>query len=94
MSCSRTQRSDTGESRVKHSTTEPLRPWMMLFSCSYAGVAPGFLGRGFIGIKRWGPLCCFYLISFLIETKLFLFHRIFKNWGGEGVVGGGVGSSN
>ena len=46
------------------------------------GVDPGFLERGFICIKVWG-LALLILSHFHSETKLFHFHRIFKNRGQE-----------
>ena len=60
----------------------------------FSGVDPRFLERGFICIKVWGLLCWFYLIFLkypmklnwfsLTETKLFHFHRTFKDGGQRG----------
>ena len=51
------------------------------FSYINSGADPGFLERGFLCIKVWGSRCGFYLIfiKYPTETKLFQFHRIFKN---------------
>ena len=55
----------------------------------FRGADPRFLERGFICIKV--SLCRFYLIfskyPMKSETKLFHFHRIFKNGGGGGGLG-------
>ena len=42
----------------------------IIFNLYNSGADPGFLERGFICIKVWGSLCCFYLIFLKYSMKM------------------------